>query len=93
MASDHDLSAHAHHEEEEEHNRAGERRTLYVVLLTLVMMVGELIVGYLTGSVALRADGWHMGTHVGALGLTLATWNGWPTWMRKPSGARRWSRA
>jgi cation diffusion facilitator family transporter len=74
MASDHDLSAHAHHEEEEEHNRIGERRTLYVVLLTLVMMIGELIVGYLTGSTALKADGWHMGTHVGALGLTLAAY-------------------
>lgn len=74
MADTHDLSAHAHHEDEEEHNRAGERRTLWVVLLTAVMMVGELIVGWLTGSVALQADGWHMGTHVGALGLTLAAY-------------------
>src|SRR5690606_36784015 len=70
----HDLSAHAHHTDEGEHNRSGERRTLYVVLLTAVMMVGELVVGYLTGSVALKADGWHMGTHVGALGLTLVAY-------------------
>jgi len=34
-------------------------------------MVSELVIGSLTHSVALRADGWHMGTHVGALGLTL----------------------
>jgi cation diffusion facilitator family transporter len=70
----HDLSAHAHHTDEGVHNRSGERRTLYVVALTAVMMVGELIVGFLTGSVALKADGWHMGTHVGALGLTLVAY-------------------
>jgi len=67
----HDLSAHAHHERESQHNRSGERRTRWVVLLTACMMVGELIVGWLTGSMALKADGWHMGTHVFALGLTL----------------------
>ena len=70
----HDLSAHAHHEREEAHNRAGERRTQWVVAITAMMMVGELIVGGLTGSVALTADGWHMGTHVGALGLTLVAY-------------------
>jgi cation diffusion facilitator family transporter len=70
----HDLSAHVHHEDEDEHNRAGERRTRWVVAITAVMMVGELIVGNLTGSLALTADGWHMGTHVGALGLTLAAY-------------------
>lgn len=72
-AHDHDLAAHAHHEDEA-HNRAGERRTRIVVLLTFVMMVGELILGHMTGSLALTADGWHMGTHVGALGLTLAAY-------------------
>jgi len=70
----HDLSAHAHHTDESVHNRSGERRTQWVVLLTAVMMVGELVVGYMTGSVALKADGWHMGTHVGALGLTLVAY-------------------
>ncbi len=70
----HDLSAHAHHQDEAEHNRSGELRTRWVVGLTAVMMVGELIVGKLTGSMALTADGWHMGTHVGALGLTLVAY-------------------
>jgi cation diffusion facilitator family transporter len=70
----HDLSDHAHHTDEGVHNRSGERRTMYVVLLTAMMMVGELIVGFLTGSVALKADGWHMGTHVGALGFTLVAY-------------------
>src|SRR5450432_4096517 len=39
-----------------------------------MMMVSELVIGSLTNSVALRADGWHMGTHVGALGLTLVAY-------------------
>jgi cation diffusion facilitator family transporter len=70
----HDLAAHAHHEAEAEHNKSGERRTRWVVALTAIMMVGELIVGGLTGSLALTADGWHMGTHVGALGLALVAY-------------------
>ncbi len=70
----HDISAHAHHQHEDSFNRVGERRTLTVVLLSLVMMIGEVTVGYLTGSKALTADGWHMGTHVGALGLTLVAY-------------------
>jgi cation diffusion facilitator family transporter len=46
-----------------------------VVALTAGMMVLELGVGYWTRSLALTADGWHMGTHAGALGLTaLAYW-------------------
>lgn len=75
MARDsHDLSAHAHHEHEEQFNRGGERRTLIVVGLALLMMIGEVIVGRITGSLALEGDGWHMGTHVGALGLTLVAY-------------------
>lgn len=70
----HELSAHAHHEDEEQFNKSGERRTLFVVFLALVMMIGEVIVGRWSGSVALEADGWHMGTHVGALGLTLVAY-------------------
>lgn len=45
------------------------RRTLWVVALTLVMMVAEIIAGLAYGSMALLADGVHMGTHAGALGL------------------------
>jgi cation diffusion facilitator family transporter len=70
----HDLSEHVHHEDDREHNRLGERRTQWVVSITAVMMVTELLVGWWTGSVALKADGWHMGTHVGALGLTLVAY-------------------
>lgn len=49
----------------------GERRTLYVVILTFVMMVVEISAGYFYGSMALLADGWHMGTHVAALSISL----------------------
>jgi len=46
-----------------------ERRTWFVVALTTVMMVGEIAVGWLSGSMALLADGWHMATHAAALGI------------------------
>ena len=49
--------------------RRKERGVRLVVLLTAVMMVVEIAVGYATNSMALLADGWHMATHVGALGL------------------------
>lgn len=45
------------------------RRTMWVVALTVVMMVGEIAAGYFTGSMALLADGFHMATHAGALGI------------------------
>jgi cation diffusion facilitator family transporter len=46
-----------------------ERRTWFVVALTAVMMVGEIVAGTLFGSMALLADGWHMATHAAALGI------------------------
>ena len=48
----------------------GERNTRRVIALTLAMMVIEISAGYLFGSMALLADGWHMGTHAVALGIT-----------------------
>ena len=47
---------------------ARSRALLAVTLLTLVTMAGELLAGWWTGSLALTADGWHMGTHAAALG-------------------------
>ena len=55
-------------------SHARERGVLAVVLLTAAMMVTEIIVGYATSSMALLADGWHMATHVGALGLASAAY-------------------
>ncbi len=48
---------------------ANTRRTLWVVGLTAAMMVVEVVAGFLTGSMALLADGFHMATHAGALGV------------------------
>ncbi len=48
----------------------GERNTRRVIVLTLSMMIIEIIAGYMFGSMALLADGWHMGTHAVALSIT-----------------------
>ncbi len=52
-----------------EHHDRNARRTWWVVWLTLAMMAGEIAAGTLFGSMALLADGWHMATHAGALGI------------------------
>ena len=72
------MSVHAHHHDlgpaTHEHafadagQAARERALGYVTLLTLATMVVELLAGWWTGSLALTADGWHMGTHALALG-------------------------
>jgi cation diffusion facilitator family transporter len=48
----------------------GERRTLIVAIVTAVMMVVEIAVGMMSGSMALLADGLHMGSHTLALGVS-----------------------
>lgn len=52
------------------HNHSHERRTSWVVLLTAVTMVVEIIFGISSKSMALLADGIHMGSHVLAIGLS-----------------------
>jgi cation diffusion facilitator family transporter len=47
-----------------------ERRTWMVVGLTAVTMVVEIAAGSWFNSMALLADGWHMATHAGAMGLS-----------------------
>ena len=49
----------------------GERRTLQVLGLTLITMVIEIMAGFIFNSMALTADGWHMGTHAAAFGITI----------------------
>jgi cation diffusion facilitator family transporter len=66
----HDLSLWGHsHDFSTAGQQESERRTRWVVALTLVTMVVELVAGWLTGSMALLADGWHMGSHAAALGI------------------------
>lgn len=57
------MSDHSHHHKYE-------RKTMWVVLLTAVTMGIEIFFGILTKSMALLADGIHMGSHVLALGLS-----------------------
>ncbi len=52
------------------HTERRELRTWGAVGLSLAMMVGELVAGTLTSSLALTADGWHMATHAGALAVS-----------------------
>lgn len=52
-------------------NEKGEKRTQYVLILTAITMVVEIIAGSIYGSMALLADGWHMGTHVAAFMIAL----------------------
>jgi len=49
----------------------GEKRTLQVLVLTAITMVVEIAAGTAYGSMALLADGWHMGTHVTAFLITI----------------------
>ena len=74
----HDAHIHRYHEAHGAQDRAvvatREKRTWSVVGITSLMMAVELMVGKWTGSLALFADGVHMGTHVGAIGLTAAAY-------------------
>ncbi len=47
------------------------QRIRWVIVLMVIMMVGEITAGMVFGSMALLADGWHMGTHGVALGIAL----------------------
>ena len=57
---------HKHHHEIK---NSSEKKTLIVIIFTFITMIAEIIYGYLTNSMALLADGWHMGTHALALGI------------------------
>lgn len=67
-------NSHFHHHDyflEDSTIKSNEKKTLLVVILTFVTMLFEISFGYITGSMALLADGWHMGSHVGALGISV----------------------
>lgn len=52
------------------HHHSNEKRTMLVVFITILTMVTEIIVGVKSNSMALLADGIHMGSHVLAIGLS-----------------------
>jgi cation diffusion facilitator family transporter len=77
---------HGHAYGADAHGR-GERRTRWVVGITLAMMVGEIVAGSVYGSMALLADGWHMGTHAAALGVAAFAYG----YARRHAGDPRYS--
>jgi cation diffusion facilitator family transporter len=50
--------------------KSGERRTLVVIAITAAMMTVEIAAGIVFGSMALLADGLHMGSHALALAIS-----------------------
>lgn len=63
------------------------RRTIWVVVLTAGMMVIEIVAGAVYNSMALLADGFHMATHAGALGVAAIAYS----YARKHANSRRYS--
>lgn len=53
----------------EDHARNA-RRTMIVTVVTALTMVVEIVAGWAFGSMALLADGFHMATHAGAIGVS-----------------------
>ena len=56
-----------HHHTFNSEKKAIEQRTLMVVIITFATMIAEISFGWISNSMALLADGWHMGTHAFAL--------------------------
>lgn len=50
-------------------NPIAKKNVLYATLLTFVTMIAEIVGGLYYNSMALLADGWHMSSHVLALGM------------------------
>ncbi|MBM4226188.1 MAG: CDF family Co(II)/Ni(II) efflux transporter DmeF [Gammaproteobacteria bacterium] len=66
----HDLSPWTHEHHFHSATAAAERGTRLVAAITLAMMVVEIVAGWWFNSMALLADGIHMGSHAFAIGLT-----------------------
>ena len=81
MSHVHDLSPWQHRHDFAADRRGVERRTHWVIAITLVMMVAEIAAGWWWQSMALTADGWHMGTHAAAIGVAALSY----------ALARRWT--
>jgi cation diffusion facilitator family transporter len=67
--------------------RSGERRTLVVIIITALMMVAEIAAGLTFGSMALFADGIHMGSHMVGLGISFLAY----IYARKYAHSQRFS--
>lgn len=65
---------HKNHDFRGRHHGRNAGRIKIVLVFSAAMMVGEIAAGHLFGSMALLADGWHMATHLAALGISLAAY-------------------
>jgi cation diffusion facilitator family transporter len=70
-----DISAWKHEHNFTDDTSSAEKRTRRVVVLTGAMMLIEIVAGYFFHSMALMADGWHMGTHVAAFALAAVAYS------------------
>ncbi len=61
---------HGHEHVFDQGNALAERSTRVVLTITALTMVVEIAAGWLTNSMALLADGWHMSSHALAIGLS-----------------------
>jgi len=55
----------------QDRKKSGESRTLIVIIITALMMIVEIAAGLVFGSMALLADGLHMGSHASALTISV----------------------
>ncbi len=58
-----------HHHQFDKGNPLAQKKILWATILTGVMMIAEISGGMIFNSMALLADGWHMSSHMVALGL------------------------
>ena len=58
-----------HSHQFDEGNPLAQKKILIATILTAIMMVLEIFGGWIFNSMALLADGWHMSSHMVALGL------------------------
>nr|WP_213066323.1 CDF family Co(II)/Ni(II) efflux transporter DmeF [Acinetobacter sp. AM] len=65
----HSIMHRSHSHQFDEGNPLAQKRILIATILTAVMMLLEVIGGWIFNSMALLADGWHMSSHMLALGL------------------------
>lgn len=69
--SEHHHHAHHEHQSPEHGVEKNAHKVRLVFWLTLMTMLAEIVVGTWSGSMALLADGWHMGTHAAAFAITM----------------------
>lgn len=72
--TENDLNQTKNHDFRGRHHARNAGRVKLVLAISALMMVGEIAAGHVFGSMALLADGWHMATHLAALGISSAAY-------------------